>query len=367
MTESLYQEAAQVFAGSLDIHRKDPSLTLTGIPVPGGLINHTFKINGSIVPALLLQQINDHVFKSPVAVQENYIRIWKYIHEKKLSLPLPEPVFYQNGHSIYQDRQGKYWRAFKFIEEGSTRFIGTSPEEAWDTAQAFARFTAAFDQFKPEQLHRVIPDFHDLSFRFEQFKQYLGQASEERKQKAQDIIEELLARVPYKNFYDRINNSPSEFILRVMHHDAKIANVLFHHQTGKIICAVDFDTVMPGHYFSDLGDLIRSMACSKDEASIQFEEINIRPTFYEALLTGYRTVMDPLLTPLEKKYLHHAGLLMIYMQALRFMGDYLNNDRYYRIQYPEQNFDRGKNQLWLLKKLEDFLTSQYNYTLYPND
>ena len=106
---------------------------------------------------------------------------------------------------------------------------------------------------------------------------------------------------------------------------------------------------------------------SQDEASVHFDQIEIRPSFYEALLTGYQTVMDPLLTPLEKKYLHHAGLLMIYMQALRFMGDYLNNDRYYRIQYPDQNFDRGKNQLLLLKKLEEFLTSRYHYALYPSD
>ena len=54
---------------------------------------------------------------------------------------------------------------------------------------------------------------------------------------------------------------------------------------------------------------------------------------------------------------------MIYMQALRYMADYLNGDTYYRIGYPEQNFDRAKNQFILLNKLEQFLEAELNYKL----
>jgi len=49
------------------------------------------------------------------------------------------------------------------------------------------------------------------------------------------------------------------------------------------------------------------------------------------------------------------------MQALRFLADYLNGDVYYKIQYPEQNFDRAKNQLTLLRALEEFLSREYNF------
>jgi hypothetical protein len=74
-----------------------------------------------------------------------------------------------------------------------------------------------------------------------------------------------------------------------------------------------------------------------------------------------------LLTPSEKKHIHHAGIFLIYMQALRFLTDYLEQDRYYRIQHPEQNKDRAQNQLVLLQHLESFLRDTHHYSLEATD
>ncbi|MGC4039158.1 MAG: phosphotransferase, partial [Chitinophagaceae bacterium] len=166
----------------------------------------------------------------------------------------------------------------------------------------------------------------------------------------------------YKDFYNRITQS-ADFPIRVMHHDAKIANVLFDAKTGRVICAIDFDTTMPGYFFSDLGDMIRSMACSSDEHNTDFVNLHIRKDFYKAIVNGYLEVMNNYLTSEEKKYIHSAGLIMIYMQAVRFIADYLNNDTYYQISYAEQNFDRGLNQITLLKDLEHFLSEEYHFSL----
>jgi hypothetical protein len=119
--------------------------------------------------------------------------------------------------------------------------------------------------------------------------------------------------------------------------------------------------VMPGYFFSDLGDLIRSMVSREDETSTNFDGITIRKEFYEAILAGYLQLMDKQLTELEKKHIHYAGPLIVYMQALRFLTDYLNGDVYYRTRYEGQNFDRAKNQLILLAQLEDFLHKEYNF------
>jgi hypothetical protein len=113
--------------------------------------------------------------------------------------------------------------------------------------------------------------------------------------------------------------------------------------------------------------MIRSMACSEDENSTAFDQIYIRKDFYTAIVNGYLDVMREQLTELEKKTIHYAGLAMVYMQALRFLTDYLSGDYYYKISYPEQNFDRAQNQLILLKNLEAFLKSEYNFTLLNND
>ena len=57
------------------------------------------------------------------------------------------------------------------------------------------------------------------------------------------------------------------------------------------------------------------------------------------------------LTETEKKYFFYAGQFMIYMQAVRFLTDHINNDIYYGAKYPEHNLMRAKNQLTLLNRL----------------
>jgi hypothetical protein len=105
------------------------------------------------------------------------------------------------------------------------------------------------------------------------------------------------------------------------------------------------------------------MACNLDENNIEFSSVSIRSDYYDSILSGYYSIMEPFLTEGERKHIHHSGLLMIYMQALRFLSDYLNNDIYYKITYPEQNKDRAMNQLILLQSLESLLRSHYHYSL----
>ena len=61
--------------------------------------------------------------------------------------------------------------------------------------------------------------------------------------------------------------------------------------------------------------------------------------------------MQDELTAIEKKHIVYAGKFIIYMQALLFLSDYLNNDIYYGAKYDLHNFNRAANQLKLLKAL----------------
>lgn len=329
-------------------------------PLQGGLINRSWLVQSELKVPFLLQQINTHVFPSPEDVQHNYITISQYAEYEFTGLRLPYPKYLNERDSLYIDKQGNYWRAFEFIDNAYSVSIAKKPSQAKATAKTFAKFTAAFEEFNTELLKIVIPDFHNLSFRYRQLQESLNSAMYERMPKALTLAEELKNRERYIHFYELITESPENFPQRVMHHDAKIANVLFSKKNGKVICPVDFDTVMPGYFFSDLGDMVRSMACSVDENSTDFDRIKIRSTFYKAIIDGYLSVMSKYLTDAEKKYIHYGGLLMIYMQALRYLSDYLEGDIYYSTAYPEQNFNRAKNQLVLLQRLEEFLEKEYN-------
>lgn len=330
-------------------------------PISNGLINHSWKIAAAHNKNLFLQRINKNVFHEPQQVQANYIHLWKYARQANNRLQMPEPVFGKNQTSLFTDASGNYWRAFHFIPESKTCSVAETAAQAWATAKTFGQFTAVFSGIDTSQLFEVISNFHNLSLRYRQFETTLQSKSGERIAKASSLITELTQRERYKKLYERVSTSPADFPQRVMHHDAKISNILFHERTGDVICPVDYDTVMPGYFFSDLGDMIRSMVSPEDEKSICFEKIEVRKDFYNSIVDGYLETMSEQLTSSERKYLHYSGILMTYMQAIRFLTDYLDGDTYYRTNYTEQNFDRAQNQFVLLQKLESFLSDQLNF------
>jgi hypothetical protein len=124
-------------------------------------------------------------------------------------------------------------------------------------------------------------------------------------------------------------------------------------KNGKGMCVIDLDTVMPGYFISDVGDMMRTYLCPVSEEEKDLDKIGIRRDFYQAIVEGYRSKMHQHLTSTENKYFFYAGAFMIYMQALRFLTDHLNNDRYYGAAYPGHNFVRAQNQLVLLQRLKD--------------
>jgi Ser/Thr protein kinase RdoA (MazF antagonist) len=356
LKEEIYQEALQAST----IY---PDLVVT--PVASGLINQTYKViiktNGY---RFILQQINHNVFPEPEKVQDNYYKIWDYLFHndkaKKIANPVkvPKPLKFMDEKYLFRDSQKNYWRKFECVDGAATFQNASTITQAKKVALTFGSITRSFESPDLNDFHVMLPGFHDLSLRFRQFKQSLHSKNLERLLKTSHLIEHLKKREHYVSFYEVITES-DEFQKRIMHHDAKISNILFDEETGKVICPIDFDTCMPGYFFSDLGDMIRSMACSEAESNNNYSDLHIRKDYYEAILESYLEVMDDLLTEAEKKYIHVSGLLIIYMQALRFITDYLNEDKYYKTTYAEENFDRVMNQWVLLEKMEEFLHNEY--------
>ena len=142
----------------------------------------------------------------------------------------------------------------------------------------------------------------------------------------------------------------SAFKKRVTHHDTKISNVLFDAQ-DKGLCVIDLDTVMPGYFISDAGDMMRTYLSPAGEEETDYSKIDVRENYFDAIVQGYLSEMKDELSAEEKKYFVYAGKFMIYMQALRFITDYLNNDIYYGASYELHNLNRATNQLTLLNIL----------------
>ena len=323
-------------------------------PLTSGLINHSYKVSDNHGKDFLLQQVNQSVFTQPLLLTVNYRELRNYLKQTLSDYRIPAPLPFADGRENYIDEEGNYWRLMEFIPGSISYLAAETTEQVAETASTFAAFTKIFSGMDASKLKETIPGFHDLSLRYTQFITAADNAGKIRMDLGTGLINFLLNRKTYVTLFEYIRDS-GHFPLRVMHHDAKMSNILFDESSGKLICPVDFDTTMPGYFFSDPGDMIRSMVSEYGEVETDLMKLSVRPAFYEAICNAYLTEMDSILTDEEKKYFHYAGLLMLYMQALRFAADFLNDDVYYKISYPKQNFDRAMNQLTLLIKLEDYL------------
>ena len=99
--------------------------------------------------------------------------------------------------------------------------------------------------------------------------------------------------------------------------------------------------------------MMRTYLSPVSEEEKDFSKIKVRPDFFEAIVKGYLSEMKDELSVVEKKAIFYAGKFMIYMQAIRFIADYLNNDIYYGSRYEGHNLVRGMNQVTLLKRYLD--------------
>ncbi|MGC3944977.1 MAG: aminoglycoside phosphotransferase family protein [Chryseolinea sp.] len=217
----------------------------------------------------------------------------------------------------------------------------------------FGKFSQLLSSFDAAGLHLTIPDFHNLTLRYEQFERAVNNGNANRIADSHQLIEELRKRHGIVAKFDQIRQSTMAKV-HVMHHDTKISNVLFD-PANKGICVIDLDTVMPGYFISDVGDMMRTYLSPASEEVKEMEQINVRTDFFRAIVQGYLKPMHGVLTSYEKELFCYSGSFLIYMQALRFLADHLNNDIYYGAAYEGHNYFRALNQLTLLKRFEEKL------------
>jgi Ser/Thr protein kinase RdoA (MazF antagonist) len=313
-----------------------------------GLINNTWRVTAE-GKTYILQRINHSVFKKPQDIAYNIRLMAVYLQKHHPDYLFVAPVSSLNGDDIVFIEDEGFFRLFPFVEGSHTIDVVQSPEQAYEAAVQFGRFTRLLSGIDIQKLKITIPDFHNLSLRYGQFTEALNNGNKERINESKDLIKAITDHSGIVTIYDRIK-ADSAFRLRATHHDTKISNVLFD-GNDKGLCVIDLDTVMPGYFISDVGDMMRTYLSPVSEEEIDFSKIVVREDFYKAIVQGYSDEMKDELTGTEKNYFFCSGQLMIYMQALRFLTDYINNDIYYGEKYPGHNLVRAKNQAALLNCL----------------
>ncbi len=326
-----------------------------------GNINDTWKLTvseNSQTRPYLLQRLNHLVFRQPDQVMANISNVARHLAAKKYASGILHPFADGEDRILFCDEAGNYWRVFPFFEQTTTLETVDDPKQAFVAAQAFGAFLEALSDLDPAALHETIPGFHNSVARLEVFqkaveKDVAGRLAEVRAEVDLVLKESSL-------FHTLANlDLPS----RAVHNDAKIGNILLDERAEKAVAVIDWDTIMPGYLLSDLGDIARTMAasCSEDEADIA--KVVFRMPVFEAICQGFLPPLQHILTAAEREALHLAPRWIILEQAMRFLGDYLAGDAYYKIRHPLHNLERARNQLALYRSaLEQEPFSFPNFT-----
>lgn len=332
-----------------------------GIRYGSGHINDTFAVTfdqaGTQV-RYILQRINARVFRHIPALMENIQRVTEHAARRvdaeggqdtaRRALTL---VPTRSGQPFHQDPEGGCWRCYLFIEHARTYDRIEHPDHAREAARAFGEFQQLLVNLPGSRLHETIPFFHHTRHRFEMLQRAIAADTHNR---AASVRIEIAFAARREPLVDTLLNLQSAGLMpeRVTHNDTKLNNVMLDDATGRAVCVIDLDTVMPGLALYDFGDMVRSATNSTAEDEPDLSKVHARLPIFAALAEGYWSSAGGFLTPIERTHLAISGQLITFEIGMRFLTDYLAGDVYFRTTRPDQNLDRARNQFALLRSLE---------------
>ena len=327
-------------------------------PLGNGLINDTFKVVTDGPEDYVLQRINNAIFQDVELLQHNIECATAHIRAKG-QLTLTFLPCKATGKTYWTDGE-TYWRVSVFIKDAFT-YDTVNPEYSYYAGKAFGNFEAMLADI-PDTLGETIPDFHNMELRARQLREAVqaDKAGRVAEPEVQAILQDLQQYEEEMCKAERLYRE-GKLPKRICHCDTKVNNMLFDAR-GNILCVIDLDTLMPSFVFSDFGDFLRTAANTVAEDDPAIEKVDLRMDIFEAFAKGYLEGAT-FLTPIEKENLPYAACLFPYMQAVRFFADYINGDTYYKIQYPEHNLVRTRNQVALFHSA---LAKVPSMTLYIN-
>ena len=334
----------------------DPKTIETILPLGNGLINDTYKIMVSGQPKYVLQRINNAVFTDVEMLQSNIEAVTSHIRqkfEKQGVTDINRRVLHllkADTGKTYIVENGHYWRVMDFIADSHT-FDAVTPEYAFFAGRSFGDFESLLTDLETP-IGEIIPDFHNIEFRLKQMEDAVaedrvGQMREVEVRKLVDKIREKAAPMCLGERLYREGKLPK----RICHCDTKVNNMLFDND-GNVLCVIDLDTVMPSFVFSDFGDFLRSAANTGAEDDPNVDNIRFNMEIFKAFAKGYLEGTQSFLLPIERENLPYAATLFPYMQAVRFLTDYINGNTYYKIRYATHNLVRTRAQWKLFEEAE---------------
>ena len=328
-------------------------------PLGNGLINDSYVVaTDKALKAYVLQRINNAIFTDVDLLMYNIEAVTSHIR-RKLEAQGADDIDRKvlsflktkdNGKLYYYDGES-YWRVMKYIN-GSVVYEAVNPETSRKAGKAFGNFQSMLVDIDTK-LEESIPNFHNMEFRLQQLRDAVEADAAGRVAEVRPLLDKIENRADEMTKAELLYRE-GKLPKRICHCDTKVNNMMFD-ANDNFLCVIDLDTVMPNFIFSDYGDFLRTGAATLAEDDPDIEHVDFNMDIYKAFTEGYLESASEFLTPLEKENLPFAAALFPYMQAVRFLADYINGDTYYKIKYPTHNLVRTQNQIRLLEKIEGYM------------
>jgi len=328
-------------------------------PFGSGHINDTYKVEMTAPhAAFILQRINHHVFPDVDALMSNMVLVTRHIAQRNEANRLSGQSHFpfvlrfiptKSGQYYVRDAKNNRWRLMPFIPNAVSYDQVETIQQAVEGGRAFGKFHSLLGDLDPQSIQEVIPHFHHIGHRLEQLKRAIASDPCQRLADVQDEIRFIQEK---SSVMMGVLQKADQGLIpkRILHNDTKFNNILFD-QHGEALCVIDLDTVMPGYLAYDFGDAIRSIINTAAEDAPDLDQIGLNIPLFRAYSTGYFSEMGSKLTDEEIDSLMDGVRLLPYMQAVRFLTDYLLGDAYFKIQHPHHNLQRTRAQLRLVREL----------------
>ena len=330
---------------------------LTAENYGNGHINDTYLLQFE-GEKMILQHMNKAIFNRPVELMENIVNVTSYLQniiEKNGGDPKRETlnvILTKSGEPCYCASNGEYWRAYRFIEGAICYEQVEHAEDFYQSGLAFGNFQRLLAEFPAETLHETIVGFHDTRARFQVFKQAVAEDICGRAAEVQDEIAFVMEHEHLANVFGELMDK-GELPVRVTHNDTKLNNIMMDAKTGRGLCVIDLDTVMPGLAMNDFGDSIRFGASTAAEDERDLSKVSCSMELYEAFAKGFIEGCGGRLTDIEIDLMPRGAQVMTYECGMRFLTDYLQGDVYFKTHREGQNLDRCRTQFKLIQDMEN--------------
>ncbi len=295
--------------------------------IDGGHINTTYLVETEDRERYIVQSLSKRIFSSPETVMGNIAKIEKAFADfpdERVNVPHYLTTAQGQNFTICNE---EVYRAYGYTEPEKN-----ISDILYKTGYSFGAFIRVLGS-RRLKLANTIEDFHSFQTYFSALAAADGNSPLKKIDKSimrrLDSVSETLNQV-----------FTVDFPKRNVHNDAKLSNVII----GEVSTVIDLDTAMQGYAAIDYGDMIRSV-CTGGVLDIS--------TVME-LTKGFADGLDGILSNDELDSLYYGILYVTAELAVRYLTDYLSDDKYFKGKTSGECLGRANE---LLSQLNMFIMS----------